>query len=208
MTVGPHEVVRDERRRRALAPAASRPVDRDGPGQVVDLGRPSPTDAWVRGSSTCAPAFAPMILGREAEALEAGAALLDLAEVGVELDHADRLALVDEVGVGHAAQLVVAPPERLVLASVPAEQLGQEPGRPLLVARRRGGEVHALEVARQRGHDRGDLGGAPLGLGRLERPRAAGGGRGTSMSSRSPRSSRRASSQSRRSHVLTTSSRL
>ena len=127
----------------------------------------SPTDAWVRGSSTCASLLGAVVLGREAEALEAGAVPARLAEIGVELDHADRLALVDEVGVGHAAQLVVAPPERLVLAPVPAEQLGQQPGRPLLVGRRRGGEVDALEIARQRGHHLGDLGGAPLGLGRL-----------------------------------------
>ena len=183
-----------------------RPVDRDRPGQVVHLGDVADGRLGARVVDRASHLGA-VVLGREAEALEAGAVLARLAEIGVQLDHADRLPLVDKVGVGHPAELVVAPPEGLVLAPMPAQQLGQQPGRPLFVGRRRGGEVDALEIAGQRGHHLGDLGSAPLGLGRLDGLGLQGRARDL-QPSRSPRSSRRASSQSRRRHVLTTSSRL
>src|SRR5260221_4716147 len=71
-----------------------------------------------------------MVLRRKAEPLQSAAAAA-LAQIVDELDHAHWLALIHEVLIGHPTELEEPPPERLVLAAVPAEQLGEEPGRLL-----------------------------------------------------------------------------
>src|SRR5206468_6592365 len=73
-----------------------------------------------------------VVLEREAISLAASAAAADPAQVLDKLNSPEWLALVDELLVGHACEVVEPPPERLVLAAVPVEKLRQEPGRVLL----------------------------------------------------------------------------
>src|SRR5262249_58988148 len=68
-----------------------------------------------------------VVLERESIALETRACAGYRAQRLDELDPPEGLTLVDELLVGHAGQLVKAPPERLVLAPVPVEELGQQP---------------------------------------------------------------------------------
>ena len=167
---GAHELVRDEGAGHAAGEFPLRAVERDGTGEVVELGDGPDRRLGPRIVDPAA-LFHRVVLGREPEALESRASAAGLAEVGVEREHPDRIALVDEVRVGHAAELVVVPPERLVLAAVPAHELREEPRRALLLGRRRGGEVEAVETARQGRHRVGHPRGPARGLGRLGRLR-------------------------------------
>ena len=112
-----------------------------------------------------------VLLGREAEPME----LRSPADRPVRaqvLERPDRLAFLDELLVGQVAQVVVAPPERLGLATVPGEELGEEPasvllGRPVGLV---GGDAVA-EPVRERLDAGESLAQLLAGLGRFgERP--------------------------------------
>ena len=152
--------------------------------------RTVPTAFPVRGSSTRRPTLAAWSWGGKRNRWRRAPDRLAWPRSASSSTMPDRLALVDEVVVGHAAQLVVAPPERLVLAAVPAEQLGQEPGRPLLVGHRPA--AGRVDPSRSRGQGvrprSATAAGALLRLGGSIASgceRAAGGSR---IPSRSPRS--------------------
>ena len=136
LLVGIDELARDERVGQVHRQLLGRPVERDRQRDLVDRAngadalRPRPCDG--RRIDDRPPDPEAMVLRRKPVQLE-NAALPDRLEIRDVVDPPERLALVDELLVGHAGELVEAPPERLVLAPVPTEQLGEEPARRLVV---------------------------------------------------------------------------
>ena len=134
--VHPEVLERDQRLRHALLELAKRSPQGHRQSDLVErMDRTARLGAVIGhrlGVHHVSADLQAMVLQREAVLLEPRPGLVDDPELLDELHAPDWLALVDQLFVTQFGELVEAPPERLVLAPVPVEQLGEEPGRVLL----------------------------------------------------------------------------